>query len=156
MQIQLMRSGSNVQVTGLVMEIHPRPCCFHSRPLRVYTSLPLPLPLVLLSLSFGRYRPKLVSNCTQHRPDRVVANETVKRCRVWITAARANIRGGKNIDRRSITNFDRPSFVSRPSLGGEKDRCARSCCSKHPESEPLTENCLENSDRLDRILSIEY
>lgn len=111
------------------------------------------------SLSFaGRYRPKLVSNCTQHRPDRVVANETVKRCRVWITAARANIRGGKNIDRRSITNFDRrsPSFVSRPSLGGEKDRCARSCCSKHPESEPLTENCLENSDRLDRILSIEY
>lgn len=130
MQIQLMRSGSNVQVTGLVMEIHPRPCCFHSRPLRVYTSLPLPLPLVLLSLSFGRYRPKLVSNCTQHRPDRVVANETVKRCRVWITAARANIRGGKNIDRRSITNFDRrsPSFVSK-SRGGKRivarDRVAR-------------------------------
>lgn len=116
-----------------------------------------PSPSRSPSLSFaGRYRPKLVSNCTQHRPDRVVANETVKRCRVWITAARANIRGGKNIDRRSITNFDRPSFVSRPSLGGEKDRCARSCCSKHPESEPLTENCLENSDRLDRILSIEY
>lgn len=60
--------------------------------------------------------------------------------------------------RSTIHHEFRPTltFLRFQVSGGEKDRCARSCCSKHPESEPLTENCLENSDRLDRILSIEY
>lgn len=101
-----MRSGSNVQVTGLVMEIHPRPCCFHSRLVRVYTVLPVSFYRSLFVLPVDIQR---VLNRTHRRSSKSKSNQ--RKMPAWI---KWHEQIHENIDRRSdeFQPSDTPSHSS--------------------------------------------
>lgn len=165
-----MRSGSNVQVTGLVMEIHPRPCCFHSRPLRVYTSLPVPLPL---SLSPSRSPvPSFARRSISSKAGFKLHATSGRSWRPWKRNRKemprldtaANIRGKKyrSTIHHEFQPFHRSSFpVSRPSLGGKRI-VARDRVARNIRKRSSFVGCWENLDGggrsewpLDRILLID-